>query len=191
LAEEVLGIATTHGFPFYEALGTALKGGALVRQGQADVGLALLRQGLNGLYHTGTQPAPHWLVWQAELCGYVGQPAEGLKLLEEARVQADTTGNFHAVAELHRLKGEFLVASSAAAPAEVESCFRQALTVSRNQQAKTLELRAAVSLSRFWQRQGKRDPARHLLAEVYDWFTEGFDTADLKEAKALLEKLKV
>jgi DNA-binding winged helix-turn-helix (wHTH) protein/predicted ATPase len=191
LAEAVLGIATTHGFPFYEALGMALKGGALVRQGQADVGLALLRQGLNGLYQTGTQPAPHWLVWQAELCGYVGQLAEGLKLLEEARVQADTTGNFHAVAELYRLKGEFLLTLSGEQLDEVEACFSQALAVSRSQQAKTLELRAAVSLSRLWQRQGKRDPARHLLAEVYNWFAEGFDTADLKEAKSLLEKLQV
>lgn len=189
LAEAVLEVATTHGFPFYEALGTALKGGALVRQGQGDVGGELLRQGLSGLSRAGTQPAPHWLIWQAGLCGYVGRLAEGLRLLEEATTQADITGNAHAVAELYRLKGEFLLALSAAAPADIESCFQQALTISRRQQAKTLELRAAVSLSRFWQRQGRHEPAQHLLTEVYQWFTEGFGTADLREAKDLLDEL--
>jgi predicted ATPase len=189
LAEEVLGLSTTHGFPFYAALGTALRGGALVRQGQGDMGFALLRQGLTALSTTGTQPAPHWLVWQAELYGYVGQPAVGLRLLEQAMVQADTTGNYHAVAELYRLQGEFGLAVSAEQVAEAEACFHRALDLARRQQAKSLELRAAMSLCRLWQRQGKRDAARHLLAEVYGWFAEGFDTADLQEAKALLEEL--
>jgi predicted ATPase len=189
LAEAVLSVATTHGFPFYKALGTALKGGVLVRQGQGEAGLALLRQGLAALYHTGTQPAPHWLVWQAELYGYVGQPDEGLRLLEAALEQADATGNVHAVAELYRLKGEFFLALSAERVSEAAACFHQALTVARRQQAKILELRAAMSLSRLWQCQGKREEARLLLAEVYSWFSEGFATVDLQEARALLAAL--
>jgi DNA-binding winged helix-turn-helix (wHTH) protein/predicted ATPase len=189
LAEAVLGVATTHGFPFYEALGIALRGGAQVRQGQGEEGLALLRQGLAALYHTGTQPAPHWLVWQAELYGYVGQPAAGLHLLEEARVQTDTTGNLHALAELYRLKGEFLLAVSAEQAAEAEACFHEALAVARRQQAKIVELRAAMHLARLWQQQGKRDAAHGLLAPIYGWFTEGLDTADLQDAKALLQEV--
>jgi len=92
-------------------------------------------------------------------------------------------------AELHRLKGELLLSLSSDNHAEAEGCFHQALTVARQQQAKSLELRAATSLSRLWQQQGKRDEARELLAPVYGWFTEGFDTADLQEARMLLEEL--
>lgn len=189
LAEEVLAVATPHGFPFYTALGTAVRGGALVRQGQGEAGLALLRQGLQGLYTTGTQPAPHWLVWQAELYAYVGQPTAGLRLLDEASVQADTTGNYHALAERHRLHGECVLALSTSRDAEAEDWFYEALAVARRQQARALELRAAMSLSRLWQRQGKRAAAAALLAPVYDWFTEGFDTPDLQEAKVLLSAL--
>jgi predicted ATPase len=151
--------------------------------------LALLRQGLRGLYTTGTQPAPHWLVWQAELYGYVGQPAEGLRLLAEARVQADTTGNYHALAELYRLQGECMLALSGMRASAAETCFREALAVARQQQAKALELRAAMSLSRLWQHQGKHAEAAALLAPIYAWFTEGFDTPDLQEAQALLSAL--
>jgi len=92
-------------------------------------------------------------------------------------------------AELHRLRGALLVQHAVAQPGEVEACFQQALAVARRQQAKSLELRAAMSLGRLWQQQGKRDEARELLAPIYGWFTEGFDTADLQEAKALLEEL--
>ena len=190
LAEEVLRVATTHGFPFYQALGAALQGGALVRQNQVEAGLAHLSQGLQALSHTGTQPAPHWLVWQAELFGYVGQLHEGLELLEEALAQADTTGNFHAVAELYRLKGEFLLALSAQQSDEAEACFHQAIDIARRQQAKTPELRATICLSRLWQQQGKPNDARQRLDVIYSWFSEGFDTADLQEAGALLKQLQ-
>jgi len=93
-------------------------------------------------------------------------------------------------AELHRIKGELLLAQTATDEQQAEMCFHEALTVARVQSAKSLELRAAMSLSRLWQRQGKRDDARRLLAEIYGWFTEGFDTADLQEAKLLLEELE-
>ena len=174
---------------FLCSAGHGRAGGALVLQGQGDEGLVLLRQGLGGLYTTGTQPAPHWLVWQAELSGYAGQIEEGLRLLDEARIQADTTGNAHALAERHRLQGEFLLALAAAHASEAETCFHEALAVAQHQQAKALELRAAMSLARLWQRQGKRAEASARLAPVYAWFTEGFDTPDLQEAQALLSAL--
>ncbi|MBM3226608.1 MAG: hypothetical protein FJZ47_22825 [Candidatus Tectomicrobia bacterium] len=189
LAEAVLEVAVPYAFPFYAALGTAVRGGALVRQGQSEEGLVLLRQGLQGLYVTGTRPAPHWLVWQAELCGYAGQLEDGLRLLDEAQLQADTTGNYHALAELHRLQGEFLLALAAERTAEAETCFQTALTVAQRQQAKTLELRAAMSLSRLWQQHDKHAAALALLSPIYDWFTEGLDAPDLQEAYALLQAL--
>jgi predicted ATPase len=120
--------------------------------------------------------------------GAWGQPAEGLPLLEEALVAVHSTGERFYEAELHRLKGELLLLATDK-EAEAEACFQQALAIARHQQAKSWELRAAMSLSRLWQQQGKRTAARELLAPVYGWFTEGFDTADLHEAKALLETL--
>ena len=115
----------------------------------------------------------------------------------KALTAVHNTGERYYEAELHRLKGELLLAAGAGVgpvrepppQTEAESCFRQALDVARRQEAKSLELRAALSLSRLWQQQGKRDAARELLAEVYGWFTEGFDTADLQEARALLAVL--
>jgi predicted ATPase len=119
----------------------------------------------------------------------VGQHEAGLALLTEALALTNARGERRWEAELYRLKGEVLRARSAEHDTEAETCFRQALDVARQQQAKSWELRAAMSLSRLWQRQGKCDAARQLLAEVYGWFTEGFDTVDLQEAKALLEAL--
>src|SRR5262245_55402453 len=126
---------------------------------------------------------------EVEACGRTGQAGEGLTLLAEALAQAHKAGESWTEAELHRLKGELLLALSADNHAEAEGCFHHALDVARRQQTKSLELRAAMSLSRLWQRQGKRAEAYELLAPVYGWFTEGFDTADLQEAKALLETL--
>jgi predicted ATPase len=125
------------------------------------------------------------------------RPEEGLSVLTEALAHAHTTGERFYEAELHRLQGELLLQSGGRAPnsgvstldEDAEACFRQALTVARRQEAKSLELRAAMSLSRLWQQEGKGDEARALLAPIYGWFTEGFDTADLREAKALLEEL--
>ena len=117
----------------------------------------------------------------------MGQPEEGLRLLAEALTVARHTGERWWEAELYRLKGELLLALSQDHQAEAETCFRQALELARYQQAKSLELRAALSLGRLWQHQGKRAEAYQLLAAIYGWFTEGFDTADLQEAKALLE----
>ncbi len=132
---------------------------------------------------------PYHLTLLAEASAQVGQTASGLEALSEALATLPKSAARWWEAELHRLQGELLLQSSRVQTGEAQACFEQALTVARHQQAKSLELRAAMSLSRLWQHQGKRVEARELLAPVYGWFTEGFDTADLQEAKALLETL--
>ena len=114
---------------------------------------------------------------------------EGMHLLVEALAMVDTTGERHTEAELHRLHGELLLRQAVPEVQAAEVCFQEALAIARRQQAKWWELRAAMSLARLWQRQGKPAEARELLAEIYGWFTEGFDTLDLQEAKAFLETL--
>jgi predicted ATPase len=177
----------------------------LAVQGQGEAGIVHLRQGLAAWQATGSQVGrTSYLTFLAEAYGHVGQTAEGLHVLAEALACAHTTGERCYEAELYRLKGELLLQSgvqereSGVLPpeaglqrrdAEAEACFHQAIDIARRQQAKSLELRAAMSLSRLWQRQDKRDEARDLLAPIYGWFTEGFDTADLQEAKALLHAL--
>ena len=136
----------------------------------------------------------HLLALLAEAYGIAGQTEAGLDVIAEALEAAHQTEERHYQAELHRLKGELLRPQGAQSEAgsDAEACFRQAIEIARQQAAKSLELRAVMSLSRLWHAQGgpdKRDEARRMLSEVYDWFTEGFDTPDLKEAKALLEEL--
>ena len=140
---------------------------------------------------------PHLLTLLAEVSGLLGQPEDGLTALEEALTLVEQTGEQYYAAELHRQRGELLLLRKAKShPAQgsrdqhdAETCFQQALDVSRRQEAKALELRAAMSLARLWQHWGKHAEAHALLAPIYDWFTEGFDTADLQEAKTLLEEL--
>jgi len=136
-----------------------------------------------------TLARPFCLFLLAEAAGHTGQMAEGLRLLAEALTAFEASGRGDLLAETYRLQGELLLHQAVPDAAQAEACFQQALTIARRQQAKSWELRAAVSLSRLWQQQGKRDEARELLAPVYGWFTEGFDTADLQEAKTLLEEL--
>jgi predicted ATPase len=124
----------------------------------------------------------------AEAFGKGGHTEEALAILTEGLAAADKTGEHWWDAELHRLKAELMLVQEAD-EAEVEACFHQAIDVARRQQAKSFELRATMSLSRLWQKQGKVEEAREMLQEIYNWFTEGFDTRDLKEAKALLEEL--
>jgi len=119
----------------------------------------------------------------------LGRPEGGLATVEEALTEVRDTGVRFIAAELYRLKGELLLTQAAVSTAEAERCFCQALDISRRQGSKSLELRAATSLSRLWERQGKREEARRVLTDVYSWFTEGFDNRDLRDAKALLEEL--
>ena len=139
--------------------------------------------------HGGRGRRPYFLTLVAEAYGQGRRYDEGLAMLEEALALVDQSEERYWEAEIHRLKGALLLARSAAQQMEGEACLQTALAVARRQQAKSLELRAAVSLSRLWQRQGKCTEARKLLAPIYGWFTEGFDTADLQEAKALLATL--
>jgi predicted ATPase len=125
----------------------------------------------------------------AEVHRSMGQPEAGLTALSEALALVETTGERYYEAELYRLQGELLLQHAAPEVSHAETCFQQALDIARRQQAKSLELRAAMSLGRLWQQQGKRDEAQALLAPSYGWFTEGFETADLQDAKTLLDEL--
>jgi predicted ATPase len=132
---------------------------------------------------------PWYLAVIAEVHGHLGQADVGIALLNEALDTMAIIEDRWWEPELCRLKGDLLLACSADNQLEAEHCFRKALDVAQKQGAKSLELRAAIRLSRLWQQQGKRRAAHDLLAPVYQWFTEGFDTADLKDAKALLDEL--
>jgi class 3 adenylate cyclase/predicted ATPase len=188
-AEAALVLATEHGFGRYVASGGLARGAALAAQGQGEAGIALMRQGLDALRATGSAAGmPFHLARLAEAYGQVGQLEEGLHLLAEVLAVVDTTGGRQWEAELHRLRGELLRQAVPDTP-QAEACFHQALDIARRQQAKSWELRAAMSLSRLWLHQGKRAAAHGLLAPIYGWFTEGFDTADLQDARALLAEL--
>jgi predicted ATPase len=188
-AEATIALARQHEFLGMLARGTKLQGWALAEQGQRAEGLAQMRQGLAAYQAAGLEVSPWFLALLAEAYGHMGQADEGLSLLDEALGLAHKHGERCYEAELYRLKGELLLARAAEPHAEAEACFQQALDVARRQQAKSLELRAATSLSRLWQRQGKRHEAHQLLGDIYGWFTEGFDTADLQGTRALLAAL--
>jgi predicted ATPase len=159
-------------------------------QGQAKEGMAQITQGLVTYRATGAEICrPYYLALLADAYGLMGQQDAGLELLKEALTLANTTGERWYDPELYRLQGALLLQQNSDNQADVETCFHQAIVVAQNQQAKSWELRAATSLARLWYQQGKRQEAHDLLAPVYNWFTEGFDTADLKDARALLDEL--
>jgi predicted ATPase len=189
-AEALGALCTEHGFAQYLAWSTILRGAAVAAQGSWAEGLAQMREGLVAYRATGARSLGHWFhALLAEACGRAGQVETGLRSLEEALEALQTTEDRCYEAEVYRLKGELLLQQSAARQGEAEEHVQQALTVARRQEAKSLELRAATSLARLWQQQGKQAEAHALLAPVYGWFAEGFDTADLLEAKALLAEL--
>jgi DNA-binding winged helix-turn-helix (wHTH) protein/predicted ATPase len=188
--EEVSRRSTEQGFPFLAEAGAFLQGWAQAEQGQRDVGIAQMSQALVGPRAAGVdQGLPYWLALLAEAYGKSAQTEEGLALLSEALPVADKAGGRYWAAELYRLKGVLLLRQHAPDATQAETWLTQALAIARRQQVKSWELRATLSLSRLWQQQGKQDEARKLLTEVYGWFTEGFDTADLQEARALLDVL--
>jgi predicted ATPase len=189
-AQAAMTVATAQGFVLYETAGAIVGGWALATQGQATGSLGQMHQGLAAYRATGTEQGVSWyLALLAEAYGRVGQAEAGLPLLAEALVLVANNGEGFYAPELHRLTGELLLQQAASQAPQAEACVRQALALAHRQQAKSWELRAAMSLSRTWQQQGKRAEARQLLAATYGWFTEGFDTADLQEARTLLEKL--
>ena len=187
-AEALMALAQKHGFSYWLVQGQMLWGWARAIQGLGE-GIAHIRQGLGAYRATAERAQPYYLALLAEVYGTIGESAAGLGVLVEALAAVHKTGAHVWEAELYRLKGELLLQQATGSSDEAETYFRQALDVARRQQAKSWELRAAMSLARLRQEQGKRAEARDLLAPIYGWFTEGFDTADLREAKALLEAL--
>ena len=159
-------------------------------RGQGEEGLTQMRQGLTDFRASGAELAvPYFLALLAEGYDTLDQVEAGLNTLKEGLEVMERTGEHWWKAEVYRLQGALLLHQAPPDVAQAESCFHQALDIARSQQAKSLELRAATSLARLWQSQDKRQEAYDLLAPVYGWFTEGFDTADLQDAKTLLDEL--
>ena len=189
-AEAVVALATEQGFPLWAAMGTSLRGWALARQGQGEQGLAQVRQGMAAFRATGAAlSVPYLCTVLADVCDHLGHTEDGLQALAAAHTLVEQHEERYWEAEVHRLRGVLCLRQPGTPLAEGEAWLQQALDVARGQEAKALELRAAMSLARLWQQQGKRAEARELLAPIYRWFTEGFDTADLQEARALLAAL--
>ena len=190
-AEATIALANELGFPFRLAEGKIVRGWALTAVGETCAGLAELHEGIRSWRATGAELSrTWWLAYLAEAYERTGEPESGLAAVGEALAMAGDTGEHLFDAELHRLQGGLLLQlRESTAADQAQACFGQALAVARRQQTKVFELRAATSLARLWADQGERTQARDLLAPVYGWFTEGFDTADLKDAKALLDEL--
>ncbi len=190
-AQAAITIATVGGFPHYRSMGLILRGWALAEQRLgAGEGVGQIREGLASLLDSGSAMwCTYYLALLAEACGRAGRIEEGLRAVDEALATVQKNGECWWEAEIVRLRGELLLRESSSNAAEAQSRFELAIEIARKQGAKSLELRATMSLARLLREGGCCHQARALLAEIYNWFTEGFDTADLKDAKALLEEL--
>ena len=189
-AETAIALSTEQEFPVWLGWGTLFRGWALAEQGHRAEGISQIREGLAACQATGSELyQSQLLAVLAEAYGKDAQVEKGLRTVAEGLAFVERTEEHYYEAELYRLKGELTLMAETQKPKveEAEACFQQALEVARKQQAKSWELRAATSLARLWQSQGKTAEARDLLVPVYEWFTEGFDTADLQDAKELLE----
>jgi predicted ATPase len=174
---------------FHMGIGVLWRASSLAFLGQLDEGIAGLRAILGGMQTSGNKTVSSVvLAGLARGLGEAGQADEGLAVCAEAQAFVASTGERLFEVEIHRIHGDLLLTLPSPDYAQAEVAFREALEVARSQSAKSWELRAATSLARLWQRQGRRDEARALLQPVYDWFTEGFDTKDLKDAKVLLDE---
>jgi adenylate cyclase len=190
LAEASIAHATEWSLGIWLSLGTIWRGWALTEDGQLEAGIADMRQGLAEFQATGSKfVLPYMIGLHASALREMGKGDESVRLVDDALEMVDETGERFCEAELHRLKGVVLMGQFTPDPRVAEISFLRALEIARTQSAKFWELRAATSLARLWHSQGKTTEARGLLAPVYGWFTEGFDTADLKEAKSLLDEL--
>jgi predicted ATPase len=187
-ADELVAVTTEQGFSHWRALGTIYRGWVMVKNGNMVEGMSLLRGGTTTYRATGAEGwMPHSIALLAAACEIAGQIEEALSLFDEALQIVERTGERWLAAELNRHKGRLLLGRGHSEAAE--ELYRKALSIAREQEAKLWELRAAASLARLRRDQGRRTEARDLLAPVFGWFTEGFDTPDLKEAKALLDAL--
>lgn len=189
-ADAAIAISREHGFPAVELWCLLPRGWAFAERGEVAKGIADIREGMERRRSYGMGAVwPWFLVLLAEAYGRVGQLAEGLDALAEALEWVQRNDERLYEAEAYRIRGELLLKQDPPDSAAAEQCFQRALEVARQQEAKSWELRAATSLSRLWLQQGKRDAARELLLPVYDWFTEGFDTPDLRDARVLADRL--
>jgi len=189
-SSDCVAVATEHGFPQWAAFGRILQGWADAQNGQATAGIAHIRDGMAAVKATGHRlHTPFWLTLLAEALAFAGRIEEALAALDDALAKAAVSGARGLDAEIHRLRGELTGRLPYSDPAKAEDSLRTALAIAREQGTRGYELRAATSLARLWREQGRRDEARDLLAPVYAWFTEGFHTADLKDAKRLLDEL--
>jgi len=192
-AEAMFHLAQEQGFRGFLAIATAQRGKVLIGGGHAEEGIPQLREGLDHSAGAFKVMRTQYLAYLAVGYGAVGRVDEGLAVLAEATALVESTRVCGYESELNRLKGELTLkqpeASNSELQEEAETYFRQAIEIARRQCAKSWELRATTSLARLLAKQGRRDEARAMLAEIYGWFTEGFDTADLKDAKALLDEL--
>jgi predicted ATPase len=187
-ADAAVALSTAQGFTQWVAQGTSLRGWALAIQGQGKEGLAQVCQGINALRAAGAAlSVPYYSTLLADVSAHLGHTADGLQALAKAHTLVEQHEERYWEAEVHRLRGVLLLQQQGTSQEEAEIWLQRALDIARRQEAKSLELQAAMSLSRLWQQQGKRQKAHNLLAKVYAWFTEGFDTPDLQDAKALLE----
>jgi class 3 adenylate cyclase/predicted ATPase len=189
-AETTIALSNEQDFPVWVEYGTPLRAWTLVMQGHTEEGIAQIRQ-IMANKPTGITNA-NWPMFYALLVqayGAAGQTEEGIAMVTEALALVEKTDFRFYEAELYRLQGELLLKHTAPDSRQAETCLLHALDIARSHQAKSLELRAAISLSRLWYQQGKKEEACRLLRKIYGWFTEGFDTPDLQEAKALLEDL--
>ena len=189
-AEQLKALADEHRLPQYRAWAGILRGWARATS-DAAAGIAEMRESLAAYEQLGNQLSrAHFLALLAEALGNAGHREEALTIVDDALAGAERTNERYYEAELHRLKGELMVASATDRhPEEAEACFRRALDIARRQQAKSLELRAATSLARVWLREQRGTDARAVLAPIYGWFTEGFEQPDLQEAKRLLDEV--
>jgi predicted ATPase len=180
-------VAKDQGFAFWLTLGDIFRGYLLASQGQPSSGLELVQRGFAEFKDMGASwMEAYFLYLISQCCEWAGRVDEATSTLDAALKTADVTGEKWFAAELHRMKGASIMARGHDQPREIELCYQHAIEIARQQSAKMWQLRAAMSMALLWRDQGKRNEARDLLAPVYDWFTEGFDTLDLKEAKALL-----
>lgn len=190
-ADKNIAHATAHGFPYWWTLGSILKGWLLDQRGESELGFRMYEKGLHGYRATGARLGLSWLLGlRGELLAKIGRIDEGLAAIEEALSHVEETEERYYEAEAHRLKGELLLRrGGAGALAAAEASFQKSLEVARGQQAKAWELRAATSLARLLSSQGRSPEGLKVLTNVYDWFTEGFDTPDLKDARRLVDEL--
>jgi DNA-binding winged helix-turn-helix (wHTH) protein/predicted ATPase len=189
-ADEAIAVSAIHGLALYQAMAMITRGWALSELGQHEEAIDQIRLGLDTHQATGTELVrPHFLALFAEALGKAGQTHEGLRVLEQALEMALRNDERYYLAELYRIKGELLLMSSKDATDDAETCFKRAIEVARKLKTKSLELRAAMSLTRFYQSRNQLEKAQGLVSQVYGSFTEGFETRDLREARDLIEEL--